>query len=88
MRGSKCPQNDWDLLTTLTACRHRCPAADAQSCQIPDPYPAACRPSELDSHTFWLMEQASSKVGDELVLNLREGAPIRITKAQVCASTC
>ena len=34
------------------------------------------------------MEQASSKVGDELVLNLREGAPIRITKAQASAFIC
>ena len=29
------------------------------------------------------MEQASSKVGDELVLELREGAPTRITREQV-----
>ncbi len=59
------------------------PNPHPEPCVNPHPKPVACRPFEIDSHTFWLMEQASSKVGDELVLNLREGAPIRITKAQV-----
>ena len=41
------------------------------------------RPDDLDNHTFWLMEQAHSKVGEPLVLNLRDGAPVSITRAQV-----
>ena len=41
------------------------------------------RHDEIDSHTYWLMEQANNQVGDELVLNIREGAPIRLTRAQV-----
>ena len=41
------------------------------------------REQDIDSHTFWLMEQANSQVGNELVLNIREGAPLRLTRAQV-----
>ena len=45
----------------------------------------AARPSDLDSHTFWLMEQSNNNVGDELILHIRDGAPISITRAQVSA---
>ena len=41
------------------------------------------RVDEIDSHTLWLVERATSGVGDGLVLNIRSGAPISLTRAQV-----